>query len=93
MAPVSSSAPGWEDYPALIPVLIILKAAGIYITLLQAPGALQLPWEEAFLTFPLIAWWAAIATSNSSKATEASGQVVGVVDIVNIALLPIPLVQ
>lgn len=62
VAPVSSSAPGREDCPALIPVLIIFKAAGIYITLMQAPVALQHPQEAAFLAFSSIAWWAEIAT-------------------------------
>ncbi len=51
VAPVSSSAPGRGDCPALIPTLIIFKAAGIYITLMQAPVALQLPQEAAFLAF------------------------------------------
>lgn len=37
---------------ALIPTIIIFKAAWIYITLLQAPVALQLPQEAAFLAFP-----------------------------------------
>lgn len=37
---------------ALIPVLIIFKAAGIYITLTQAPVALQLPQETAFVASP-----------------------------------------
>lgn len=51
VAPVSSSAPGRGDCPALIPALIIFKAAGIYITLMQAPVALWLPQEPAFLAF------------------------------------------
>lgn len=64
VTPVSSSAPGSEDCPELIHALIIFKAAGIYITLTQAPVALQLPREAAF---PSITRWAEIATTDSSR--------------------------
>lgn len=64
VTPVSSSAPGYEDCPKLIPALIIFKAAGIYITLTQAPVVLQLPREAAF---PSVTRWADIATTNSSR--------------------------
>lgn len=56
-----------DDCPALIPALIIFKAAGIYITLTQAPVALQLPQEAAFLAFPSVAWWVEIATMDVSS--------------------------
>lgn len=64
VAPVSSSAPGEEDCPELIPALIIFKAAGIYIALTQAPVARQLPRDAAFPSFRR---WAEIATTDFSR--------------------------
>lgn len=75
VAPVSSSAPGRGDCPALIPALIIFKAAGIYITLMQAPVALQLPQEAAFLAFLscLVGSDCYHGPERHSGTTEASG--------------------
>lgn len=79
VAPVSSSAPGRGDCPALIPALIIFKAVRIYITLMQAPVALQLPQEAAFLAFLscLVGRDCYHGRELCSGTTEASGQLVG----------------
>lgn len=79
VAPVSSSAPGRGDGPALIPVLIILNAAGIYNTLMQAPVVLQLPLEAAFLDFPscLVGRDCNHGHEQHQGTTEASGQLDG----------------
>lgn len=90
MAPVSSSAPGRDDCPALIPALIIFKAAWIYITLMQAPVAPQLPQEAAFQAFASIAWVGGDCYHGCEQhldATEASGQPVGFESLAKFGLL------
>lgn len=78
LSPLQRQA-GETALQALIPALIIFKAAWIYITLMQAPVALQLPQEVAFLAF--LSCLEGRDCHHGRKqllgTTEASGQLVG----------------
>lgn len=68
VAPVSSSAPGWDDCPALIPALIIFKAAGFISHSCRRQWHRSSPRKQLFRLLPLLMRWAETATMDVSTA-------------------------
>lgn len=68
VAPVSSSAPGWDNCPALIPALIIFKAAGFISHSCRRQWHRSSPRKQLFRLLPLLMRWAETATMDVSAA-------------------------